>query len=144
MSRFSGQNEHAFRPQDPQESQAQGTLAAYGLTLKREGLSRAERLSRKRDFERVFREGRRLDLPYLRIVYAENGRPWRRIGFAVSRKVGRAVVRNRIKRILRETFRRHKEIFPPGCDFVFIPRRAVLELSPDELARKLAEAFRRC
>ena len=112
--------------------------------MKREGLSRAERLSRKRDFERVFREGHRLDLPYLRVVYAPNTCGRRRIGFAVSKKVGKAVVRNRIKRLLRETFRRNKEIFPPDCDFIFIPRAEVARLSPEILARDLAEAFRKC
>ena len=113
--------------------------------LKGEGLSRAERLSRKRDFERVFRKGKRMDLPYLRVVYAPNELPFRRIGFAVSKKVGKAVVRNRIKRLLREVFRRNKDLFPPGCDLVFIPRREILRLGPEELARELARAFgKRC
>jgi len=144
VSRFSGPDEHPFGTQNIEESSAQGTLAAYGLVLRREGLSRAERLSRRKDFERVFREGRRVDLPFLRVVYAPNGLDRRRIGFAVSRKVGKAVVRNRIKRLLREAFRRHKDLFPPGCDFVFVPRREILDHTPEEVARKLAEAFREC
>lgn len=144
VSRLSSADEYPLRTEDPAPSAAQGPLASYGLSLKREGLSRAERLSRKRDFERVFREGQRLDLPYLRVIYAPNNCDRRRIGFAVSKKVGKAVVRNRIKRLLRETFRRHKEIFPPHCDFVFIPRREVAQLSPPEIARDLAEAFQKC
>jgi len=82
-----------------------------------------------------------MNLPYLQIVYAPNGLSWRRIGFAVSKKVGPAVVRNRIKRILRETFRKHKELFPPGCDLIFIPRSQVAQMSPEKIAQDLKKAF---
>lgn len=82
-------------------------------------------------------------MPYLRVIYAENGLPWRRIGFAVSKKVGNAVVRNRIKRLLRETFRKNKDLFPPGCDLIFIPRREIISLSPEKIALDLKEAFKK-
>ena len=116
-------------------------MAAYRLT-KREGLSREERLRYRRDFERAYRVGKRVRLPYLTVVLAPNELGLRRLGLSVSRKVGKAVKRNRIKRVLREIFRRHKELFPKGHDVIFIPKAAILRCSQDEILRDLKEALR--
>ena len=57
------------------------------------------------------------------IVYGRtNGRPISRLGITVSRKVGKAVVRNRVKRLVREAFRRNREALPTGLDLVFVAR----------------------
>ena len=51
-----------------------------------------------------------------------------RIGFTVPRKLGPAVVRNRIKRRLREVLRRHIDLLPAGCDLILHPHRSVLSM----------------
>lgn len=57
------------------------------------------------------------------IVYAcENGLAHPRLGCSVSKKVGGAVVRNRVKRLFREAFRLDQHLLPPGVDLVLIPR----------------------
>lgn len=112
-------------------------MAAHGL--KREGFSKAERLRRRKEFERVYRQGRRLRLPYLKLVLAPNELGLRRIGLSVSRRFGKAVRRNRAKRILREIFRRHKDIFPAAHDVIFIPRPDLLEKRQEDIVRDLEE-----
>ncbi|GAB6166254.1 hypothetical protein JCM19992_22540 [Thermostilla marina] len=81
-----------------------------------------DRLRLQRDFDRVFR--RRCAVSNSRIVvYAcENGLDHVRLGLSVSRKVGKAVFRNRWKRLLREAFRLRRDLFPTGLDYVVIPR----------------------
>lgn len=64
-----------------------------------------------------------------------------RLGITVSRRVGGAVVRTRVKRRLREWFRRHREMFPPGNDYVVIARPSAATVSTDELGRELESAL---
>lgn len=56
-----------------------------------------------------------------------------RIGITVTRKVGNAVQRNRVKRVVREVFRRNRERFPRGCDIVWIARDGAPDLGYDEV-----------
>jgi ribonuclease P protein component len=75
----------------------------------------------------VYRSGARLygkgfTLVYLREEQSDNRLSGSRLGISVPRKVGNAVRRNRIKRIVREAFRLHREVFPQGSDIVFAVR----------------------
>ena len=67
----------------------------------------------------------------------EHDNEWR-VGFAVSKKVGIAVVRNRVKRVLREFFRINQAQIPPAMDIVVIPRRS-LNVSELRLASASSE-----
>jgi ribonuclease P protein component len=82
-----------------------------------------EHLRRAADFRRVY-ERRRSVSDGLLIVYAcENGLPHLRLGLSVSRKVGGAVQRNRLRRLYREAFRLTRREMPVGLDLILIPRR---------------------
>jgi ribonuclease P protein component len=87
------------------------------------------RLSRSAEFERVYRQGRSTANRHL-VLYAfpnaSTDRP--RLGLSVSRKVGGAVERNRVKRLLREAFARTEPELRAGQDVVLVARPAAREL----------------
>jgi ribonuclease P protein component len=83
-----------------------------------------EHLRRPSDFQRVY-DRRRSAADARLVVYAcENGLPYTRLGLSVSRKVGPAVYRNRLRRLYREAFRLTRAQLPTGLDLVLIPRSA--------------------
>lgn len=97
-----------------------------------------EHLRRPSDFRRVY-DRRRSVSNALLIVYAcENGLPHLRLGMSVSRKVGQATHRNRLRRLYREAFRLTRHEMPTGLDLVLIPRGPVIP-TLDELKKSLPE-----
>ncbi len=82
---------------------------------------RSERIHRKKDFERILREGKRFrGKGFTLVVLKRRGLPERRIGIVVSKKLKGAVKRNRAKRLVREFFRLNKERFPAPADTIVI------------------------
>jgi ribonuclease P protein component len=100
--------------------------------------SRRRRLSRSAEFERVYRQGRSKGNRFL-VLYAfpreeddarEVDEP--RLGLSVSRRVGGAVDRNRVKRVLREAFWAEAERLPGGSDYVVVARPDAKDLAARE------------
>jgi ribonuclease P protein component len=93
-------------------------------------VERAHRLSRSRDFDTVYRRGRSVSTRYLVLHWfareeGDQGEP--RLGIAVPKKLGGAVVRNRMKRRLRETWRALMDEVPRGNDYVLSVREGLPE-----------------
>ena len=78
------------------------------------------RLKKEKDFNKVFKEGKRLFSGSLTLVYIPSKEL--KVGFAVGKKHGGSVVRNRIKRLLRESFRSFSPEKMKNFFFVFIPK----------------------
>lgn len=114
-------------------------------------MKRRHRLSRSRDFDSVYRKGRSVSNRYL-VLYSfpredgELGLDEPRLGLAVSRKVGGAVARNRIKRRLRAAFDEVSEGLADGSDYVLIARPGLVEAAESRgfrwLVEQVTEVFR--
>jgi ribonuclease P protein component len=93
-------------------------------------VERRYRLSRSKDFDAVYRQGRSVSTRYLTLHWFPRdddptGEP--RLGLAVPKTVGNAAVRNRLKRQLRETWQELVSDVPPGRDYVLAARSGVAE-----------------
>jgi ribonuclease P protein component len=118
------------------------------MNTKHQRFRKAEHLRLPSEFRRVY-DRRRSAGDGLLIVYAcENGLPHLRLGLSVSRKVGQATLRNRLRRLYREAFRLTRQEMPVGLDLVLIPRssrepdleelKQALPRLVGQVARKLA------
>ena len=111
---------------------------------------RSVRLLRHADFERVYKQGRRHFAAHLTVFYlprAERDRPENekevpgvRVGFTVGKVLGGAVVRNRMKRRLREAVRLHG-IIPVAMDVVINPKKSLLTAAFVDVQREIRRAF---
>jgi ribonuclease P protein component len=116
--------------------------AASGSPSSDRGFPRAARLLRRADFDGVYQQGRRRTSRQFAVFYRANGLPLGRFGMSVKRALGGAVVRNRIRRRVREIIRLHREEIAPGWDIVIHPRSSVATAPFATLAAELIELLR--
>uniref|UniRef100_A0A7V4N4P1 Ribonuclease P protein component n=1 Tax=Thermodesulfobacterium geofontis TaxID=1295609 RepID=A0A7V4N4P1_9BACT len=109
-------------------------------SVKKEGLSHKERLKKDKEFQIVFREGKKVWInSILLIIYKPNYLNYRRLGIVVSKKIRKATQRNKVKRWVRELFRRNKDLFPENCDIIIIPHPNLLNLKYRDFAEVVKE-----
>ncbi|MBI5360282.1 MAG: ribonuclease P protein component [Planctomycetes bacterium] len=90
--------------------------------LKKYGFTKKERLLKRAEFDRVFKNGRIVRDTVLKTHWMPNGLEYSRLGIVISRAVKTAVARNRLKRLCREAFRLNKHVLPKGLDIIIIPK----------------------
>jgi ribonuclease P protein component len=114
--------------------------SAGSAERRRERLPRATLVRRRTDYLAIQNRGRRVGGTHL-MVFALAGSG--RMGITVSRKVGGAVVRNRVKRWIRECYRRRRTEFPVQVDFVVVARSEAGQAGQAGICRELSALARR-
>ena len=107
------------------------------------GFNKSCRLLKANEFEETLRTGKKIVSPKL-IVYGQptTGDKGARLGLIVSKKVGKAVVRNRVKRSLRESFRLQKSAYA-GLDIVVIARHGSAHATHSDIAHSFGHCLSR-
>jgi ribonuclease P protein component len=99
------------------------------------------RVRRRREFLTLQRNGRRRHTEHFVVIRCPTDAPDSRIGITVSSRVGNAVIRNRVKRFVRELFRVHRRSFVPAQDLVVIAKPGADALSYAQAATELSRAL---
>jgi ribonuclease P protein component len=100
-----------------------------------ERFPKALRLLTRREFLQVQEGGQKVPSDCLLGLVKRNGRAHTRLGLTISSKVGNAVVRVRLRRHLRELFRKRRHHWPPGLDVVLVARTSAAQAALPELTR---------
>jgi len=152
-ARVPGSYGNASRPQDYQAPPRQGAQASHrfdpgqaaALESARpdERFPKANRIRHRREFLRLQRVGRRRPGQRFVVITAPGRGGQSRLGITASRKVGGAVVRNRIKRLVREFFRRAKREISPAQEILVIALPQAATASYVDVVQELSRALRR-
>ena len=152
-ARVSGADEHARGPSGAQAPTGQGPQASDRIhpaeagELTPAGDDRSERfpprfrLRKRREFLALQRNGRRATVPHFIVITRFSENPPSRLGITTSRKVGGAPTRNRIRRLVREFFRRHRVELTPPRDVLVIARPGSARLRYRHVDDELTRAF---
>lgn len=84
----------------------------------------SESLKKTKDFQNVYNKGKSFANSYLVMYVLDNGLDKNKIGISVSKKLGNSVVRHRLTRLIRESYRLSEEHFQSGYDIIVIARKS--------------------
>lgn len=101
-------------------------------------------LNRNEQFLNVYRTGKRSYHKFFTLYYFPNGKDYNRLGFKVGKKLAKATRRNRVRRLLRESYRLSEEKIATGYDIILAAKDGCLELnSYDEVSEIVYSMFYR-
>lgn len=100
-------------------------------------------LNENRQFRRVYQKGKSFVNSLLVIYFLKNGSNRNRLGIAVNKKVGKAVVRNRVRRLVKESYRLKEKEIKKGYDIVFVSRVRARESSYDAVNKAMHHLLKR-
>ena len=108
-----------------------------------------EKLRKNSEFQQVYRRGRSFANNLLVLYVFKNRKnflnnePYNKMGISVSKKVGKSVVRSRVKRLISESYRLNKDHFIKGYDFAIIARVSSHDKSYEEMEKALKHVFKK-
>ena len=97
----------------------------------------SESLKKNSDFKNIYTHGKSFANKYLVMYVLENDLGINRIGISVSKKVGNSVVRHRVTRLIRESYRLHENIFNSSLDIVIVARKSTFDIGYAEIESAL-------
>ena len=97
----------------------------------------SEGLKKNEDFRSVYRSGKKMANRLFVMYVSENGTERNRLGVSVSKKTGNSVVRHRLKRLIKENYRRNEAVFNSGLDIVVVVRKAAVDIRYDTVTKSL-------
>lgn len=98
-------------------------------------MKNSQSLKKNADFQLVYKTGKSFANKYLVMYVKENGLEYNRIGISVSKKVGNSVVRHRLKRLIKESYRLQEDMFNSSLDMVIIARTTAKDRTYEELSQ---------
>ena len=111
------------------------------MKLASRGFPKASRILRRGEYRAIQRSPLRVTTHHFIVYGRRRRRSDQRIGITVSRKVGNAVARNRVKRWVREAYRNHRECWPRDLDFVFVARRGRYPDNLEQIVSEMSDAI---
>ena len=96
-----------------------------------------ESLKKNADFKNVYNKGKSFSNKHLVMYVFKNGTEKNRLGISVSKKVGNSVIRHHLKRLVRENYRLHEEMFNNGLDIVVLARVNAKDATFHDIERSL-------
>ncbi len=102
-----------------------------------------EVLRTRKDFDRVYRNGKSVGDRYVVVFFRKNKLEHKRVAFVASKKVGNAVVRNRARRLMKEALRLSAYELPAGYDYIIIARNTIGDAKCQQVQKSIESALRR-
>lgn len=102
-----------------------------------------ERVRKNSHFRYIYNRGKSISNASLVMYTKRNNKPINRIGISVSKKIGKAVVRNRVKRLIKESYRNNSNKFNKGYDIIFIARVGTSNLKYKDIEKSIYNLAKR-
>jgi ribonuclease P protein component len=105
------------------------------------GFQKSDRLLKRHEFLEILKVGHRIQNRQFKAVYQKNNKGTTRIGITITKRVGNAVTRNKLKRLIREYFRKNRQKLPANVDINIIAKKEAVMMDNQELLSSLNHIF---
>jgi len=100
-------------------------------------------LRRKKDFSAIYNKGKSVGERYVVLFYKKNDLPYNRTAFLASKKVGNSVIRNRARRLMKESYRVFEQKLESGYDLIWIARKTINNLKCADVKKSMESALKK-